>query len=305
MPIVNADIEFRQLTRQLGRWDRRRRWRDAALWLPRGLLIGLFVAALVATISRLRPSITNLELAYLSGGLAIGAFALTLLLLLLQRRSLAQRARFADRQLALRERASTAVEIHDGKLSTSVALAEAQLADTLRSLADVDAKRALPIRLRWLELAIIALTVALLTAAVLLPNPQQVLLEQQRAISKTIDDQIETLQALEEEILQNSDLSDEQVNELLEPVQDALGELRADELGQEQAMAVLSEAEADLRELAEGNNNEALLQAMREAGQPLADSPASQSLAEALQSGDLAAASSSAHRRADARDVWR
>ncbi len=51
---------------------------------------------------------------------------------------------FADRQFGLKERAVTAVEIHDGVLTVPDEIAQEQIADTLAATARVDAKRDLP-----------------------------------------------------------------------------------------------------------------------------------------------------------------
>ena len=54
---------FAELTQQLKKWNGRRRLRDGLLWLPRGLLIGLLLGMVVATIARFRPLLMNEEVA--------------------------------------------------------------------------------------------------------------------------------------------------------------------------------------------------------------------------------------------------
>ncbi|MCB9420988.1 MAG: hypothetical protein H6667_14395 [Ardenticatenaceae bacterium] len=291
--------DFNQLTHQVRQWHGRSRLRDALIWLPRGLLAGLLVGVVVATVARLRPFLDNNEVGYVAVGLGIVGLLVSSIVFLMQRSTLVQQARFADRQFGLKERVSTAVEIHEGRLTVSDTLAEQQLADTLAAIRPVDAKRDLPLRLNRRDWLVLGTAVALLIAAVLLPNPQTAELLKRRAVTQAIEDQIEALETLQEEIQQNPDLTDEQQEQLLDPVENALQQLEAGNLSQEEAVAVLSEAEADLKELSSNLSTEDLRQRLNEAGQPLSDNAASQTLGQSLQSGNLAQAGAAAAQLAD------
>jgi hypothetical protein len=146
---------------------------------------------------------------------------------------------------------------------------------------------------------VLGAAVALLIAAVLLPNPQTAELLKRRAVTQAIEEQIEALEAFQEEIQQNPELTEEQQEELLDPVENALQQLEAGNLSQEEAVAVLSEAEADLRELSSNLSTEDLRRRLEEAGQPLSDNAASQSLGQSLQSGNLPQAGAAAAQLAD------
>jgi hypothetical protein len=294
-----TDLEFERVSRQLKAIDGRRQMAAALLWLPRGLLIGLLVAALVAALARFRPILDNREVAVIAGTAVVVSLLLTLAVLLLQRRNLAQQARFADNRLGLYERASTAVEIESGRLKTTPLLASLQLADTAGVLQSVEIRKSLPLRPNWQDLAVAALAIILLAMAAMLPNSQVDILEQRRAIDKSIAEQVQALEALEQDILSDPELSEAQQIELLEPVQGALEELAANDLSQEQAVATLSEAEADLRELSASNDTGALRSALEEAARPLGELPAGESLGRALESGELAGASAQAFQLAD------
>jgi hypothetical protein len=293
------DSDFRQLITALQRWDGRRRLAEGFLWLPRGLLIGLLLAAIVATISRFQPLLTNLELVYVIIVLSTAGLIISFIVLLIQKRTVLQQAQFADRQFKLRERTSTAVEIYGGELSTTSIMASLQLADTLRVARSVNAGKALPLRANGRDVLITALVTLLLAAAVLLPNPLAEILEEQRAVAESIAEQIAAIEALEEEILQDPAINKEQQEALLEPIQGALEQLQDGQLSREQALAVLSEAAADLRELSEATGSETLREALNNAGQTLVDYPSGQALAQALQNGDFAAASAAVNRMAD------
>ncbi|MBX3056254.1 MAG: hypothetical protein KF770_07275 [Anaerolineae bacterium] len=296
---MNQEQDFGILTRQLHAWNGRRRLREALIWLPRGLLVGLLAAVVVAAVARLRPLLTNQEVAYVALALAGVGLLAAAAWLLWQRHPLPEQARFADRQFLLQERASTAVEIHNGLITTSPLIAEQQLNDTLTAVRQVDTRALLPFRLNRQDWLVIVAAVLLLVTAVVLPNLQEAELLRQRGIDKAIAEQINQLEALSEEIRQNPLLTDEQKEEILQPIEQAIEGLGAGDISQEQAVATLSEAEAELRSLAANSSAEQLRQQLQQAGEPLANNPNSQSLGQSLQNGNLAQAGAAATQLAD------
>lgn len=296
---MNVDHPFEQLVHQLHAWNGRRRFRDALIWLPRGLLVGLLVAVVVAAVARLRPLLTNQEVATVALALAGVGLLATVIWLLWRRYSLPEQARFADRQFLLKERASTAVEIYHGLITTNPLIAEQQLNDTLTAVQQVDTRTLLPFRLNRQDWLVILVAVGLLVTAVLLPNLQEAELLRQRGISKAIEEQLNQLEALSEEIRENPLLTDEQKEEILQPIEQAIEGLGAGDISQEQAVATLSEAEAELRDLSASSSAEQLRQQLQEAGEPLANNPNSQTLGESLQNSNLAQAGTAATQLAD------
>lgn len=291
---------FPELVEQLRRWHGRRQVRDGLIWLPRAVLTGLLLAVVLATVARLRPFLDNAQVGYVAVGAGVAGLLLGLLALLLRRVTLLQQARFADRQFRLQERVSTAVEIHHGVLTVPPDLAGQQLADTFIAVRRVEVQRDLPFRLERRDWLVLAVTVGLLVTAVLLPNPQADTLKKNRAVRESIAAQIKDLEALQAEIAQNEALTAEQQQQLSEPIQQALESLNAEELSQEQAVAALSEAEADLRALGAEFNPDDLQQHLETAGQSLSDTTAGQSLGEALQAGQLSPAGAAAAALAEA-----
>ncbi len=301
-PAASETPDFASLQALLARWDSRRRWRDSLLWGPRGLLVGLLVAVLLAAAARLRPLLDNAELLRITLALAVGGAALALVWTQSRRRNLLAQARFADRQFHLQERASAAVEIHQGTLSAPPPIARQQLHDALRAGTQVTPQTlrdSLPLRLNRQDWIIIGLAIILLGMAFWLPNPQLDILRGQRAVATAVAEQAESLASLLETIQENPVLTPAQQEELQQPITGALEALQEGGLTQEEAVAVLSEAEADLRDLAASSDTSALRQQLQEAGAPLAENPASQSLGQALQAGDLSAASAAANQLAD------
>ena len=273
---------FDTLTTHLTTYTRRRRWRDGLVWLPRGLLAGLLVAVLVATVARLRPFLTNQEVAWISLGLAGLGLLVSAVLLLAQREDLAGQARFADRHFGLKERVRTAVDLQQGRIEAPPALARQQLDDTLAAMARIDPKTALPLKLIRRDWLVLGLAAILLATAVYLPNPQADILIQNRVVAETIAEQVEALTELQEEIEENPDLDEALREELLAPIQSALEQLERDNISQEEALAALSQAEIELRDLAQANNLDSLQQSLADSS--LAQQTQSDGLAETGQS---------------------
>ena len=284
------NTQFDELTTHLNSWNSRRRMQFALLWIPRGILVGLLLAVVLATVARLRPLLTNQEVAIISAVFVIVGIIISLIVLLWRRYTLWQQARFADNQFELNERTTTAVEIHDGQINTTAVLAEQQLEDTVTAVQQVDTKTQFPLQINRQDWLIILLAIALLLTALLLPNTQEAILQEQRDLKQSIEDQIQELEALSQEIQENPALTEEQREELLEPVESAIEGLEQGNLSQEEAVATLSEAEAELRELASNNDNSALQQQLETAGEPLANNPTTQALGSAMQEGNLALA---------------
>ncbi len=296
---MKNEAQFQKLTDQLHRWHGRSLRRDGLLWLPRTLLVGLMLAVVVAVVARQRPFLDNQQVAIVALALGLGGLLVGLLFVFGRRRTIRQQAAFADRQFGLKERVITAVEIHEGVLIVPDEIAQEQIGDTLSATNRVDVKRDLPYRLDRRDWIFLLISIFLLFLAVYLPNPQENILKKGRAVEQAIAEQIEALEAIQQEILENPALSEEQQADLLQPVESALEALQAGAASQEQTVATLSEAEADLKQLAADNDMSGLQQRLQKAGQPLAQNSAGQQLGQSLQNGDLFSAASAAAQLAD------
>ncbi len=292
-------VDFRSLAGQLGRWDGRRRQQQLLRGIPRGLLLGLLVALAVALLSRARPLLTRDELALLALAAALVGLSAAGLVIMLRRRSLAEQARFADRQFDLRERMTAAVEIQTGRLAVDEAIAARQLDDALAAAATVDAARELPLKARpeeWLP-ALAALI--LLAVALWLPNPQEAILLEQRALADSIAEQTGALEELAEEIAANESLTAGQQEALQRPLEEALAALDEPDISREEAVAALSEAEAELRSLSREFDTAELREALAQAAADLGAGGAAAGLAEALQAGQMGQAAAAVGALAD------
>jgi hypothetical protein len=205
-----------------------------------------------------------------------------LILLLAQRDDLPGQARFADRHFGLKERVRTAVDLQQGHITGPAELVRQQLDDTLAAMAQVDLKTALPLKLVGRDWLVLGLALVLLATAVILPNPQADILIQNRIVAETIAEQVEALEELQEAIEENPDLDEDVREELLAPIQSALEQLARSDISQEEALAALSQAEIELRELAQANNLNSLQQSLADSS--LSQQTQSDGLAETGQS---------------------
>lgn len=300
--ISPAGQDFRALQDSLDRWDSRRRHQELLRGLPRGLWIGLVIGLVAALLSRVRPLLTQVELALFALAMTLIALSAAGLIVLFRRRTLLEQARFGDRHFRLRERMTAAVEIHTGQLVVSDELAARQLVDATSAASTIDASRDLPLRIYsddWLP-ALAALVI--LVVVLLLPNPQEAILLDQRALAATIEEQARTLEELAEEIAANDDLTAEQREATLRPLDEALAALQEPDLSREEAVAALSQAEDELRNLSQELDNADLRQALAEAAAALDGAGAAGDLAEELQNGQLSQAGAAVGALADGLD---
>jgi hypothetical protein len=277
---------FAVVAASLRRWDRRRRRQELLVWLPRGFLGGALLGLAAALLSRARPLLTREEVALWSMGLAVGGLIIAAAVVLARRRSLTERARFADRQFGLRERMIAAVEIREGRLPASEPLAGQQLQDAAATAVGVDAGRAMPLRIRPVDWLPALAALILLAGLIALPNPQEAALLEQRAVAAEVAQQAAALTTLAEAINADESLTAEQREALTQPLDEARAALAEPNMSREEAVAALSGAETELRALSVEIDPDALADALAAAGASLEGNEAAAELAEALQSGD-------------------
>lgn len=291
--------EMEALRGKLAEWDGRRRQQELLWQLPLGLAAGLAVALATALLSRARPLWTRSELAWLAVVAALAGLIIAGAVILLRRRSLQAQARFADRHFGLRERMTAAVEIQSGLLPVDEAMAARQLSDALATTATVDVARLLPLRLRpadWLPALAAGLLLAL---ALVVPNPQEAILREQRALAAVIEQQLEALDNLATDLADDASLNEEQRGTLLQPLEEALAALNEPGISREEAVAAISQAEAELRALSRELDPTSLNEALAEAAAPLGDQGLAGEFAAALQAGQPGQAGDAASDLAD------
>lgn len=269
---------YQALSRKVRNWERRRRFQQSVLWLPRALLLGLVIGLVVAVGSRLQPWLLPDQIIRISMIAVIVSVAGMLIVMWAYPRTSLQAAQRFDVLLGLDERVSTAFELIQGQINSTDEFTQRQIDDAYARTQDVRAGQMLPLVFHWREWLGAAVLAAVLTALILLPNPQSDVVlandEQQAAIDEAADD----LREIMEEVAADPNLTDEDRESLLEEIETGIDALSQEGITPEEAFAALTDVEAALEEQA----NE--LQAEANAAEEAAEA-AAEAMREALNSG--------------------
>ena len=246
--------EQRELKELLARLGRRLRLRDGLLTASRTLWWAVLAAALVQLLARLTP----LEKAWLWSLVPFGLWAIIVLgHALLRPMPPLQVARRCDAELSLKERLSTAVALQSLVVSAAEpstlptfhpTLVTLQYQDTLSTARAIQPRQAFPLRVagRSLLLAVV-LCVAAIALAVI-PNPMDAVLQERAAVRQAAQQTAEEIEKLREAIAsEDTELDDEEREELLRQLAELAKKLRENPGQREQALADLSALEETLR----------------------------------------------------------
>jgi hypothetical protein len=257
-------------------WERRYRWQQTALWLPRSLLPGLFAGVVLFVAARFVPLLTALELATITAALVLAGLLVMLALIWLRSRPAVHSARQFDQQFRLGERVSTALELIDGRIQSTAELTGFQIEDAWRRGQGIDPGHELPLatdKRAWAAAVVALIAIVILF---LLPNPQTPIDAQMAARQAAIDDASDQVERIMQEIAADTTLNDAERQQLLEQLEKTNMILEQEQVTPEEAFAALSEAEAELQQRADGLNQQAQQQgaAIQQVAQTLQDAMA-------------------------------
>ena len=242
MPAQELSADYAALRSYLRRWWRRSRWQATAIWLPRALLIGLWLSIALALATRIRPWLLQDELLRWS---LLNSLACTFIVILWQwlwPRSPLQIARQFEIELGLQERLSTALELQAGTIQTSELLSTYQLRDSLTNAASIITNQAIAIRLPWREWCLFFASLLLLVTLIALPNPQDGLQRWQQAVARELSDAGAALEEARDSILNAESLDPTRRERFLGDLEETLAALKNEALSREEAVASLYEA---------------------------------------------------------------
>lgn len=249
----------------LSTWERRWRWREAVLWLPRSVLPGLIVGVVVALISRLRPFMLREQvLALTIASLAAGILAMMVAIWLWPRPLAAAAQRF-DLLFGLKERVSTALELDGGRIHTRDELVERQLTDAWDTALAVPYQSLIRFELRWKEWLVLAWLAGLFILLLLLPNPQTDAVQQASAQNAVIQQASDDLKEITETLATDTTLETAAREKLLETLQNSLETLQEENVSPEEVFSTLSSMDSTLKE--EANQLDERVQAQQTAMQ--------------------------------------
>ena len=192
-------------------------------------------------------------------------------------------ARRADRDLGLKERLITAVELQRGPAGRS-ALGGLQLRDTLDQFRRYEPLEAFPVRLPPRELnALLGLSI-LAVALVLAPNPMEQTVRQREVVVQTIRQEAERIKKLSDELAQEEDPEDfVDIQDVLQAASSAIGDRQ---LSPEEATAALRQLEQKLQSQQDPGTGE-LEDILNSMAGALASEPSTRDLATSLARGDI------------------
>jgi hypothetical protein len=231
-----------ELMERLGHVGRVLKFQAIVTWSLRLLIAGLLLDCLWLLGSRLLPYgvrpmwllIAPAALAIV-GGLLAGLWPIPSMAI----------ARRADRDLGLKERLVTALELQrNRKPDGSVPLAGLQLRDTVEQFRRYEALESFPVKLPTREVNLLLVLSLLAIGLVLAPNPMEQTVRQREQVAATITQEAERIEKLSDELAvldEPEDFAD--IQDVLRQASEALAERQ---LSPEQANAALQRLEQEL-----------------------------------------------------------
>lgn len=249
----------------LTRWTRWYRFQQALHWLWYGLAGGLTLALLTTLVLIFRGHLLENNFFVLVGGSALAGMILATLTALLWPFPPMKAARYFDQTFGLKERTSTALELHPaiadpasaGEPEPARAFALRQLDDALHAARQINPRVYLPIRVRWQEIVLCVVLGLGLFITWKRGDTFFQMAQNYQTVQQAIETQTENLEQLVEEINNDPNLTDVQKEELTQPLKEAIQDLQNAET-MEQAVSILKDTEQQMQEL---TNNQALQQA--------------------------------------------
>lgn len=233
------------LRRCLASMGRYLRLRDGLRLAAQTVWLAVLAALLVELAARFWPMPDRHLWALLPVGLWLATVAL---FSLLRPVPLYRVARRLDAELGLKDRLATALELQESAAADPLAFKPRQLAD-----AENVAEQLGPGKLNWQvshrKLGWAAGLLALLLAVAVLPNPMDDILRQRAAIQETVAEQAEAIRAARDELEAETDPTSEERAQALRELERLMNALAANPGDLEQALADLTQAQAELRAL--------------------------------------------------------
>lgn len=261
----------------------------ALIWAFRMATLGLAADVAMLLVARFKAFTPR---PWLLVVIPLGLATIGLVIGLLHRYSNLHVAIQTDRRLALKERLTTALELH--RLQAGGVLAQAQIADAMWHLRRVEIWRSFPPRIPGREGKAVAAAVLITAGLIALPNPGKAAIQRQAAIDTSIRQQAQQLQKTATDIKQNEDQTgnhsqDQQtIDQILAALQT---QLRQPNMSAEDALAKLQAAQQKLQ-ANQDTNADALSEALQALAANFDDQPLLQKVAQDVRNGDYNAAAS-------------
>jgi hypothetical protein len=259
----------------------------AIVWCLRGAILGLAVDAAMLLVARYKAFTPE---PWVLGAMAAGMAVAGLFLGALQRYSPQAIAAQTDRQLSLKERLTTALELQ--RQQATGLLAQAQIDDAIWHARRIEPWRSFPPRIPGREGKLIAAALLVTVALITIPNPSKAAIQRQAAVAAAIKQEAQKLQKTADEIKQNEQETgnrsqDQQtIDQIMQELQK---QLRQPQISAEDALAKLQAAQMKLQ-ANQDTNADTLAEALQALAASFEDQPLLQKVAQDIRTGDYNAA---------------
>src|SRR5579859_519148 len=267
-----------ELREQLGTVGRALSVQRGLVWLARGLAAGTVVVLGLVVWAWVRDAVASLPLLLLIA-LPVGLSLLTAIGSMFIRHNTRELARRIDHAARLHERSMTALEL--GARGDEFPLALAQMRDAVEHLKRVDLLEAFPLRAPRNELMAAFFIVVIAALIGISPNPWLLRARASNPAITIAREQAQRVQRLADSILPSS----AELDELRQLVSKGARTIEARSNEPDAALNALQDLEEQVRQMSAGDDQ--LSAALAAIASALASDPATQSLASAINTGDM------------------
>lgn len=249
MSSAPLSLPVQEIQTQVQRWERRGQRLRLLLWLPRAVMLGALLGAMLALLLRFGGA--GAQVSLFGAGAVLGAVLLVAVGRAFWPRPLLGLAREYEQRFGLQERLSTALELQSGRISAPAELSTQQMHDAAEHARRLDPAQKLPLKIRPLEWlgAFAALVLLGLLLALLAGSDPGALAG--RGDPVALAGAAEELRDIVEAVANETTLSAEERSALLETLERSLNDLERGDLSAEEAFAAMGDAQQALREQAE------------------------------------------------------
>ncbi|MEL7433356.1 MAG: hypothetical protein AAFN11_05360 [Chloroflexota bacterium] len=243
-----------ELEALVSEWNTRWRLRRAVLYFPRVMIAAMIVAMIISVVIATLRLLPAPQMLFVTG-VGFGAtLALVLSAIGIWSRDGIEAARQFDTLFDLQERLTTAYELIEGRISTTDALAERQLQDTVKRAKTVDANEAMPLDSNGWDWVVMLFTLIVMILILIFATLSTINVGQEGNSAQTtaaINAAADTARDITEGVATDSALSPEERQSLLESTEQTIDELENPDIDTDESFAAMSDLESDLREQAE------------------------------------------------------
>jgi hypothetical protein len=256
------------LSQVLNLWIRRLRLQRALIWALRGLIAGLALALTLGLIGLYRADLLRREFLALVIFAPLLICSISALTAFFWRLPSLKAARYFDLHFHLKERVSTALELHQHSERIPPEITDRQLQDAVAASNRVNLRRDLPFRYSPWEWAVVLLLVALIGTVWFRGESWFLAGQQSRVVEQAVAEQTTKIEEIIKQIDSSEALSEGQKQALTTPLKEAQQNLQENPSLENSVSTLMSTGEK-LQALSDPQSQQ-MSQGLKEAGNQLA-----------------------------------